>query len=46
MVYLIVLPTIGNDVMIKSDVSFNIYILLHCITGMKQYENKRLEVIK
>ena len=30
--------------MIKSDVSFNIYTLLHCITGMKQYENKSLEV--
>ena len=30
--------------MIKSGVSFNIYTLLHCITGMKQYENKSLEV--
>ena len=30
--------------MIKSDVSFNIYTLLHCITGMRQYENKSLEV--
>ena len=30
--------------MIKSGVSFNIDTLLHCITGMKQYENKSLEV--
>ena len=32
--------------MIKSGVSFNIYTLLHCITGMRQYENKSLEVSK
>ena len=30
--------------MIESGVSFNIYTLLHCITGMRQYENKSLEV--
>ena len=39
-------PIEGNDVMIKSGVSFNIYTLLHCITGMRQYENKSLEVSK
>ena len=34
----------GNDTMLKGGVSFGINTLLHCVTAMKHYEQKSMEV--
>ncbi|XP_063392013.1 nuclear pore complex protein Nup98-Nup96 [Cydia fagiglandana] len=39
-------PVVGTDVVVKSGTSQNINIKHHCITCMKEYENKSLEELR
>ncbi|XP_028158678.1 nuclear pore complex protein Nup98-Nup96-like [Ostrinia furnacalis] len=39
-------PVVGTDVVVKSGTSQNISIKHHCITCMKEYENKSLEELR
>ncbi|KAL0808820.1 hypothetical protein ABMA28_012497 [Loxostege sticticalis] len=39
-------PVVGTDVVVKSGASQNINIKHHCITCMKEYENKSLEELR
>lgn len=39
-------PVVGTDVMVKSGTSQNVNIKHHCITCMKEYENKSLEELR
>jgi len=39
-------PVTGSDVMMKNNVQTSVTTKLQCVTGMKEYENKSLEVSK